>query len=122
MQFDLFIIGIFLSSSLSFIAGFLACHFSKVRDNVIYVQQTSDGTLTAQQPLQGAMPPNTKLIETNSDAEKFSKREDVINHDGVGIVYRPTEAELTKMNESQYIRQAKEAMAETFAQERPPEV
>jgi len=52
--------------------------------------------------------------QANPNAEKLSKRDDVISHEGVGIVYRPTAEEIEKMNEPKQTREAKEAIAVTL--------
>jgi len=39
---------------------------------------------------------------------------DTINHEGVGIIHRPTVEEIRKMNEPETIKQAKEAIAQTL--------
>lgn len=55
-------------------------------------------------------------------AEKLSKKDDVVNHDGVGIVYRPTPEEVERMNEPQQVKEAKAEMEKVFASEVAPEI
>ena len=55
-------------------------------------------------------------------APDHTKSKDIINHEGVGIVYRPTTEELEKLHEPEKIKQAKEAIAETFRAEKEPEI
>lgn len=47
---------------------------------------------------------------------------DVINHEGVGIIHRPSVEELSKMNESETERHAKEAIAQTIRDTPIPEI
>lgn len=49
-------------------------------------------------------------------------KEDVINHEGVGIVMRPTAEELNIMNEPDSIKQAKAAVAETLRNAQEPQI
>ena len=78
-----------------------------------------------------------KIIERKTANPQVSKREpvatipakqldgtkpDVINHEGVGIVYRPSVEELNKMEEDQNTKDAKEAIAEELRKEREPVV
>lgn len=49
-------------------------------------------------------------------------QEDVINHEGVGIVHRPSAEEIEKMNKPQRVKDAEEAVAETIASVPEPEI
>lgn len=53
-------------------------------------------------------------IEKKINGKPLVVREDMINHEGVGIVYRPSEEELEKMNEPQQTKEAKEEIAKTL--------
>jgi hypothetical protein len=63
-------------------------------------------------------------IEDKPDpiAETLSKQDDVISHEGVGIVYSPTTEELNRLNEPQKIKEAKQAVEESLSQEIAPEI
>lgn len=48
--------------------------------------------------------------------------EDNINHDGVGIIQRPTSEELDRFAEPQKVKEAKKAIAETIRNTPEPEI
>ena len=56
--------------------------------------------------------PTMKAEEDLVVAEMPLTREDIINHDGVGIVQRPSAEELARFAEPQQVKDAKAAVAE----------
>lgn len=58
----------------------------------------------------------------NPNAAKLSKKDDVINHHGVGIVYRPTAEEIERIEEPDKVREGKEAVEEIFKGVPAPEI
>ncbi len=69
-------------------------------------------------------PRDTDLPDDTERAPMHTPEEDLglINSEGVGIVYRPSVDELVQMNESDKVKQAKQAMTETIQNASPVEL
>jgi hypothetical protein len=127
MQFELLLIALFLGPALVGV-GFIMGRMSKT-DYISKRQQplTNEEVWETYRRLIQAEggEPNIKPQEEDKPdpvAERLSKQDDVINHSGVGIVYRPSTEELVKLNEPQQIKEAKAALEETFSQEEEPAI
>ena len=107
MQLDLYIIGISI-----FLVGLIIGALLNYQKPKQVIQNTREEK------------PRHIMLDLGEEphAPLHTQQEDIINHEGVGIVYRPTVEEIAKMNEPEKIREAKEAMAETLRQEKEPEI
>lgn len=94
-----------------------------------YLGSNNDYSLKRKEPL--TLDDMRKLFEKAQAEEEearqphapdHTKSKDIINHEGVGIVYRPTSEELEKMHEPEKVKQAKEAIAETLKQAKEPAI
>ena len=72
----------------------------------------------------GKVSKNTPLeVDLRPEVEEMPlTQEDIINHDGVGIVMRPSAEELSRFAEPQVIKDAKNAVAETLRNTPEPEI
>jgi hypothetical protein len=104
MQLILFIIlAVFSGMALVGIGFFLGYLFGKQKDEILEMHNTY-----LDQPFKKEVN-NDSQTETNSNEPS-------------GIVMRPTPQELKKMNEDTQIKQAKEALKETFDNEPEPKI
>lgn len=121
MQFDSLLISLFLGLILigiGFIIGKITKTEIKYLDN-----RKSALTIEEMHHFWQAAQKEEKISEiTDPIAEKISKQDDIVNNEGVGIIYRPTSEELARMNEDERIKQAKQELEKTFSQEVPPEI
>lgn len=79
--------------------------------------------ITLSKPLEEALPTNAKVeIKTPRGYPKGGIRSTFTIDEPSGLVIRPTAAELKKMDEDEITRANKDAVAEVFKNETPPEV
>jgi len=125
IQNDLFAIGLICGIAISFTIIYIISLIKKPYDGVkyIYKEDSNDPRPSAKEGVDNFLRViHNKSEEVDPVAEKISEKDDIINHSGVGIVYRPTTEELERMSEPQMVKEAKEEVAKSLSQAFPPEI
>ncbi len=94
---------------LTIAVGFLAGYFIGKNNNYLSKRQKPFTTEEVGKAFE-----RVKQLEENPTPEMPLGQEDIINHDGVGIVQRPTSEELARFAEPQQVKDAKAAISETL--------